>query len=52
MMCRKQLSLALFGLMVGLFLAPAGMADLIGYWPLDGNASDLSGNAYDGAAQG
>ena len=28
----KKLSLALFSLMLGLFLASAGMADLIGYW--------------------
>jgi len=37
-----------------LLLGPATIvsADLIGYWPLDGNPNDLSGNGYDGVAEG
>ena len=44
--------LTLVALAVGLLAGVAGAADvktgLVGYWPMDGNAGDLSGNGYDG----
>jgi len=32
--------------------AAPGTANLVGDWPLDGNPSDISGNKYDGVAEG
>ena len=44
--------LTLLTLAVGLVAGVAGAADvktgLVGYWPMDGNANDLSGNGHDG----
>ena len=58
-MRRKQPYKILPSLFVGLALAmqtvaasPLHIPDLLGYWPLDGNAVDASGNGKDGVVQG
>jgi len=45
---QKSLSI----LVVVLSLAGATWADLVGYWPLDGDATDASGNGHDGVLSG
>ena len=51
-MCRKRIALASFSLILTLCLINTGVADLIGHWPLDDSAKDLSGHGHDGAVQG
>jgi len=46
-MCRRILVSVLV-----LGLAGHASADLVGYWPLDGDAADLSGNGLDGTING
>jgi len=46
-MCRR-----VFVLVLVLGLAGHASADLVGYWPLDGDAADLSGNGLDGTING
>ena len=51
-MAKMFRTLTLLALAVGLVVGVAGAADvktgLVGYWPMDGNANDLSGNGHDG----
>ena len=42
----------IFGLILVLALAGAAAADLVGYWPLDGNGMDASGHGNDGTVNG
>jgi hypothetical protein len=42
----------LFGGITPIFALPPVTADLEGYWPLDGNADDQSGNGWHGTIQG
>jgi len=49
-MCTRSICLtASFSLLA---LATSVSADLVGHWPLDGNADDISANGYDGVAAG
>ena len=49
-MCQR--SIFLMALLALLALATSVPAGLVGHWPLDGNPSDISGNGYDGVAEG
>jgi len=49
-MCKRLICLIVLVSLLG--PATSVSADLVGHWPLDGNASDISGNGYDGAAEG
>ena len=52
-MCRKTTSLILLVLLLGLGVASADIkSDLLGYWALDGNGDDSSGNGYHGESFG
>ena len=51
-MYTKRISLVMFSLVLGVFLGAVAPADittgLVGYWPLDGDAQDASGNDLHG----
>ena len=55
-MYARAIALVKSGLVLGLFLAAAAQADittgLVGYWPLDGNGQDASGNNLHGTISG
>ena len=51
-MCKKSLFLAYFVLVLGLVLASAAKADLIGWWRFDGDFLDSSGLGNDGIPEG
>ena len=54
-MCRKLIYLTFFVLVLGLVLTNAANAadpGLVGWWKLDGNATDSSGNGHDGVLFG
>jgi hypothetical protein len=49
---RNVMFKGIFGLILVLALAGAAAADLVGYWPLDGNGMDASGKGNDGTVNG
>ncbi len=47
-MSKKLLCLVPVALVLALLLANTASAELIAYWPLDGNYVDATGNGHDG----